>query len=72
VGLLGELRTIAFVFRPTVLARIEGFTTNPSASRVRMITGRPSFRKTWSGYETQNGAGTTTSSFWSTSTCMAV
>ena len=62
VGLFGLLSTISFV-RGVIAARTRsGSRSKPDPSRVSTATRTASSRRACSGYDTQNGLGTTTSS----------
>eukprot|EP01022_Parablepharisma_sp_SALTPOND_P035049 TRINITY_DN939_c0_g4_i4.p1 TRINITY_DN939_c0_g4~~TRINITY_DN939_c0_g4_i4.p1 ORF type:complete len:1248 (+),score=348.87 TRINITY_DN939_c0_g4_i4:2480-6223(+) len=62
VGLLGELRISHLVRGVMARSSVVGVSLKPSASTQGTITGVPSQASTMSGQETQQGAGTSTSS----------
>ena len=62
MGLFGLLTTISFVRGVTAARRRSASRSKPLASVVATSTGTPPSRRTCSGYETQYGLGTSTSS----------
>ena len=62
VGLFGLFSTMSFVLGVTAAAMVSGSRSKPVSSRVETITGTPSTSRTCSGYDTQYGLGTITSS----------
>src|SRR2546426_11258733 len=62
VGLFGLLRTITFVRGVTAARNRSGSRSNPVVSDVGTATGTAPTSRVCSGYETQNGLGTSTSS----------